>query len=51
MLWNERQLSARISLDKLIGNRPELGELMPLLAQADAQTVQVITRTLTERSK
>jgi hypothetical protein len=51
VLWNERQLSTRSAWDKLIGNRPELGELMPLLAQADAQTVQVIARTLTERSK
>jgi cytochrome c553 len=50
-LWNERQLAGRSTWDKLIGNRPELGALMPLLAEADPQTVQVITRTLAERSK
>lgn len=50
-LWNERRLSRRSAWDKLIGNRPELGELMPLLVRADAQTVQVITRTLAERNK
>ena len=49
--WNERQLARPSAWDRLIGSRPELGELMPLLAKADAQTVQVITRTLTERSK
>lgn len=49
--WNERQLVRPSAWDRLIGSRPELGELMPLLAKADAQTVQVITRTLTERSK
>jgi hypothetical protein len=51
VVWNERQHSRRSAWDKLMGNRPELGELMPLLAKADAQTVQVITRTLAERSK
>ncbi len=51
VFWNERQLSTRPAWDRLIDLRPELGELMPMLAQADAQTVQVITRTLTERSK
>jgi hypothetical protein len=51
VLWNERRLSRRSAWEGLIRNRPELGELMPLLAQADAQTVQVITRTLAERSK
>jgi hypothetical protein len=51
VLWNERRLTRRSAWDKLIGNRPELDQLMPLLAQADAQTVQVIARTLAERSK
>jgi hypothetical protein len=51
VLWNERQHSQRLAWDKLIGNRPELGELMPLLVKADAQTVQVIARTLAERSQ
>jgi hypothetical protein len=54
VVWNERK---RLSIaqpsgwDKLINTRPELGELLPLLAKADAQTVQVITRTLSERGK
>jgi len=49
--WNERQRVRASAWDRLIGSRSELSELMPLLAQADAQTVQVITRTLTERSR
>ncbi len=51
VLWNERRHSQRSAWDKLIGNRPELGELMPLLIKADAQTVRVIARTLSERSQ
>ena len=50
-LWNERLLSRRPAWEGLIRSRPEVGELMPLLAQADAQTVQAIARTLAERSK
>jgi cytochrome c553 len=51
VFWNERQRSASSDLNKLIVNRPDLGELMPMLVKADPQTVQVITRTLAERSK
>jgi hypothetical protein len=51
--WNERKLAAvarRAEWDHVINTRPELGELMPLLAQADAQTVKIIARTLAERT-
>ena len=51
VLWNERQHSQRLAWDRLIGARPELGELMPLLVKADAQTVRVIARALAERSQ
>jgi hypothetical protein len=50
ILWNERRRAAS-SWNELIARRPELGELMPMLAQADAQTVRVITQTLAERNK
>jgi len=51
VFWNERRLSRQSNWDMLISARPELGELMPMLAKADSQTVQVITRTLAERSR
>ena len=51
VLWNERRLAATSNWSELIARRPELGELMPRLAQADTKTVQVIARTLAERSK
>ncbi len=51
VFWNEQQRSALSNLNKLFVNRPELGELMLMLVKADLQTVQVITRTLAERSK
>jgi len=50
--WNERRLltTARPSeWDDLIEARPELGEIMPLLARADAQTVHTIAQTLSQR--
>ena len=49
VLWNERQLM--IGWDKAINTRPELQQLMPLLAEADAQTVKIIAKTLAERDK
>ena len=53
VVWNERKirLAQATGWEGLLRSRPELGELMPLLAQADSQTVKVIARTLTERSK
>jgi len=53
-VWNERRLlyaAQPTGWDRLIGARPELGEVMPLLAKADAQTVKAIARTLAERNK
>jgi hypothetical protein len=50
--WNERRLlvSAQPSgWDDLIKARPELGEVIPLLAHADAQTMEAITQTLSQR--
>jgi hypothetical protein len=51
VLWNERRRVASSNWSELIARRPELGELMPMLAKADTKTVQVIARTLAERSK
>jgi hypothetical protein len=50
---NERKLAAATAAgwDRVVEARPDLQELMPLLSQADAQTVKVITRTLAERNK
>jgi hypothetical protein len=50
---NERKLAVATATgwDRVVEARPELGELMPLLSRADAQTVKVITRTLAERNK
>jgi hypothetical protein len=48
-LWNERRLTSE--WEKAVNARPELQELMPLLAKADPQTVEVITRTLAERGQ
>jgi hypothetical protein len=49
VVWNERRLMT--GWDKTINARPELQELLPLLAQADPQTVRVITQTLAKRGK
>ena len=51
VLWNERRRAASSDWSELVARRPELGELMPMLARADAQTVRVITQTLAERKK
>jgi hypothetical protein len=53
-LWNERRILTTVhpsEWDDLIKARPELGEVMPLLARADAQTVHVIAQTLERKSK
>lgn len=52
--WNERKLATAaqsVGWDSLIQSRPELNEVVSLLARADAETVKTITQTLTERSK
>jgi hypothetical protein len=53
IVWNERKirLAQATGWEGLLRSRPELGELMPLLAQADSQTVKVVARTLTERGR
>ena len=53
VFWNERKLGAVTAggWDRIVEARLELKGLMPLLTQADAQTVKVITRTLAERNK
>jgi hypothetical protein len=50
---NERKLGVATATgwNRVVEARPELQALMPLLSQADAQTVKVITRTLAERNK
>ena len=53
VFWNERRLgpAKATGWNRVVEARPELKELMSLLAQADAQTVKVITRTLAERNQ
>jgi hypothetical protein len=51
VFWNERRRAASSNWGELVTRRPELGELMPMLAKSDAQTVRVITQTLAERNK
>jgi len=52
--WNERRILTAVRPSEwgdLIKARPELGEVMPLLARADEQTVHVIAQTLQRKSK
>lgn len=53
VFWNERKLGSvkAAGWNRVVETRPELKDLMPLLAQADAQTVKVITHTLAERNR
>ena len=52
--WNERRILTTVrpsEWDDLIKARPDLGEVMPLLAHADAQTVRVIAQTLERKNR